>query len=174
MKLMYVNGFREDDKLSSTYLRLKEAGFDIEPCQWKYGDDVKRKIDECVKKIKPDLIIASSTAGLFVTDYDIPVVLINPVVDRRDLEKLFTDKDFSNYPLKPSKKSPYVGLILGEKDEILDYKKALEFFTDADDVTILKDEGHRLKNIQPLIDFLTDYIAFEENMVWIDRSGLKD
>jgi len=68
MKLLYVNGFREDYNLSSTYLRLKEAGFDIEPCQWKYGDDVRGKIDECIKKIKPDMIIASSTAGLFVTD----------------------------------------------------------------------------------------------------------
>ncbi len=170
MKLLYVNGFREDDKLSSTYLRLKEAGFDIKPCQWKYGDDVRKKIDECIKKIKPDLIVASSTAGLFVTDYDIPVILINPVVDRKDLEKLFPDKDFINYPLKASKKFPYIGLILGEKDEILDYKKALEFFKDADDVIILKNEGHRLKNIEPLVKQIADYIAFEENMVWIDRS----
>ena len=75
MKLIYVNGFREDDKLSSTYLRLKEAGFDIKPCQWKYGDDVKQKIDKCIQKIKPDLIVASSTAGLFVRPFNIPCQL---------------------------------------------------------------------------------------------------
>ena len=153
MKLMYVNGFREDNKLSSTYIKLKEAGFDIKPCQWKYGDNVKEKIDKCIKEIKPELIIASSTGGLFVTDYDIPVVLINPVVDRKDLERLFPDKDFSDYPLKPTKKSPYIALILGEKDEILDYKKTLEFFNDAE-IIILKNEGHRLKNIEPLIKLL--------------------
>jgi len=171
MKLMYVNGFRENDKLSSTYLRLKEVGFDIEPCQWKYGDDVGKKIYECIKRIKPDLIIASSTAGLFVTDYDIPVVLINPVVDRMDLEKLYPDKDFSLYPKKPTNKSPYIKLFLGEKDEILNYKKALEFFKNREFI-ILKNEGHRLKDIKPLIEFLADYIAWEENMVWIDRNEI--
>ena len=82
MKLMYVNGFREDNKLSSTYLRLKEAGFDIEPCQWKYGDWCKEKNRWIYKKIKPDLIVASSIAGLFVTDYDVPVILINPEIEK--------------------------------------------------------------------------------------------
>jgi len=171
MKLMYVNGFREDDSLSTTYLKLKEAGFDIEPCQWKYGDDVRGKIDKCIKRIKPDIIIASSTAGLFVTDYNIPAVLINPVVDRKDLEKLHPDKDFSSYPLKPANKSPYVVVIVGEKDDRLDYKKTLEFFKEREFI-ILKNEGHRLKNLKPLIEFLADYIAWEENMVWIDRSEL--
>ena len=171
MKLMYVNGFREDDSLSTTYLKLKEAGFDIEPCQWKDGDDVRGKIDKCIKRIKPDMIIASSTAGLFVTDYNIPAVLINPVVDRKDLEKLHPDKDFSSYPLKPANKSPYVVVIVGEKDDRLDYKKTLEFFKEREFI-ILKNEGHRLKNLKPLIEFLADYIAWEENMVWIDRSEL--
>jgi hypothetical protein len=152
MKIVYVNGFREDDKLSSTYLKLKETGFDIFACQWKYGDDVRKKIDECIKKVKPDLIIASSTAGLFVTDYDIPVILINPVVDKKDLEKIFSDKDFSNYPLKPSNKSPYIKIFLGKNDELLDYKKSMDFFKSRD-ITLL-DEGHRLKDIKVLIDFL--------------------
>ena len=172
MKLLYVNGFREDYNLSSTYLRLKEAGFNIEPCQWKYGDDVRVKIDECIKKIKPDMIIASSTAGLFVTDYDIPVVLINPVVDRKDLEKLYPNKNFNSYPLQPANKSPYIEVVVGEKDDRLDYKKTLEFFKDREFV-ILSNEGHRLKNLKPLIEFLADYIAWEENMVWIDRNELE-
>jgi hypothetical protein len=43
MKIVYINGFREDYKLSSTYLKLKETGFDIFACQWKYGDDVRKK-----------------------------------------------------------------------------------------------------------------------------------
>jgi len=168
---MYVNGFREDNKFSNTYLKLKEAGFDIEPCQWKYGDDVGKKIDECIKRIKPDLIIASSTAGLFVTNYNMPVVLINPVVDRGDLEKLYSDKDFSSYPKKPANKSPYIKVFLGENDEKLDYKKALEFFKNREFI-ILKNEGHRLKDIKPLIEFLADYIAWEENMVWIDKNEI--
>ncbi len=159
MKLMYVNGFREDDKLSSTYLKLKEAGFDIELCQWKYGDDVKKKIDECIQKIKPDLIVASSTAGLFVTDYDIPVILINPVVDRRDLEKLFPDKNFNSYPLKPSKKSPYIAVLLGTEDKILDYKKAYEFFED-NEVTLITYEGHQLKDIKPILEEIRKYKYF--------------
>jgi len=159
MKLMYVNGFREDYNLSSTYLRLKEVGFDIEPCQWKYGDDVRAKIDECIKKIKPDMIIASSTAGLFVTDYDIPVILINPVVDRKDLEKLHPDKDFSSYPLQPANKSPYIEVILGEKDEVLDFRKALEFFKDRK-ITIVTYEGHRLKDIEPVKSSIENYKIF--------------
>jgi len=159
MKLMYVNGFREDDKLSSTYLKLKEAGFDIEPCQWKYGDDVRKKIDECIKKIKPEMIIASSTAGLFVTDYDIPVILINPVVDRRDLEKLFPDKNFSSYPLKPSKKSPYIAILLGTEDKILDYKKAYEFFED-NEVTLITYERHQLKDIESILRAIKTYQYF--------------
>jgi len=156
MKLIYVNGFREDDKLSSTYLRLKEAGFDIEPCQWKYGDDVRKKIDECIQKIKPDLIVASSTAGLFVTDYDIPVVLINPVVDRKDLEKLHPDKDFSSYPKKPSNKSLYIKIILGEEDERLNYKKAIEFFKNRD-LLVVENEGHRLKSINSILREIKKY-----------------
>jgi len=150
MKLIYVNGYREDYKLSSTYLKLKEAGVDIEPCQWKYGDDVKTKIDNCVKEIKPKIIIASSTAGLFVTDYDIPVILINPVVDRKDLENLLPDKDFSNYPLKPSKKSPLIKVILGCNDEVLDHTKASKFF--ETNICLISNEGHSLKNITPILE----------------------
>ena len=164
MKLMYVNGFRKDYKPSSTYLKLKEAGFDIDPCQWKYGDNVRTKIDNCIKKIKPEMIIASSTAGLFVTDYDIPVILINPVVDRKDLEKLFPDKDFSNYPIKPSNKSSEVYLFLGEKDEKLDYKKAKEFFKNAE-IIVLKNERHRLKNIEPLIEYLKNYVFLGSSLI---------
>ena len=159
MKLLYVNGFREDYNLSSTYLKLKEAGFDIEHCQWKYGDNVRAKIDECIKKIKPDMIIASSTAGLFVTDYDIPVILINPVVDRKDLEKLYPDKDFSSYPLKPANKSPYIEVVVGEKDEVLDFRKALEFFKDREFI-ILSNEGHRLKDIELVKKEIKNYKIF--------------
>jgi len=151
MKILYVNGIKFKKMPSRTYQLLKKAMKDDEvyQCEWVYGDDVKEKIDECIERVKPDVIVASSTAGLFVTDYDIPVILINPVVDRQDLEDLFPDKDFSNYPEKPSKKSNRISVILGENDKVLDYKKAMEFFDNAD-IRIVKDE-HQLNNIEPVI-----------------------
>jgi len=94
------------------------------------------------------------------------------VVDRLVIEKHFPDKDFSSYPLQPANKSPYIKVILGEKDEVLDFRKALEFFEDREFI-ILPNEGHRLKNLKPLIEFLVDYIAWEENMIWIDKSELQ-
>ena len=151
MKILYVNGIKFDDKISNTYLKLKELlkNDDVQLCKWKYGDNVSKKIDECIERIKPDLIIASSTAGLFVTKYNIPIILINPVIDRKDLEKLFPNLDFSNYPEKAQKNSN-VSLILGKNDEVLDYKKALKYFKDNVS-TIIVPQGHRLNNLEPII-----------------------
>ena len=42
---MYVNGFKEDSKLNSTYLILKKAGFYIKLCEWEYEDNIKDKIN---------------------------------------------------------------------------------------------------------------------------------
>ena len=156
MKIMYINGYREDDKLSSTYLMLKKEGFNIEPCQWKYGDNVYKKIDDCIKRIKPDLIIASSTGALFATQFNIKSILINPVTEKKDIEKLF-NKDFSNYPEKIKNKN-VLAVILGTKDEVLDYKKAKKIFDE--NIIYEIDAKHRIKK-EKLLPILKNIIAFE-------------
>jgi len=152
MKILYINGIKFNNRVSNTYLNLKKILHEDEiySCEWQYNDNVSQKIYECIKQIQPDLIVASSTAGLFATDFDVPIILINPVVDKNDLERLFPDKDFSNYPEKPSKKTKEISLILSKNDELLDYKKAQKFFKKTD--LRIVDDSHRLKNLTSLVN----------------------
>jgi len=119
MKLMYINGQRKEYDLTIPAEKIKEEGFEGEFCEWKHPDDVKK----CIEKIKPDLIIASSEVALFITDYDIPMVLLQPIVNKDELKKVYPTQNFDFLPDKPSKKASYIEVLIDKKDLILSKKK---------------------------------------------------
>ena len=149
MKNLYINGFKTDDRVSSTYLFLKNKIKDLINYDCNYYnfnlDDVKKLVDE----ERPDIIIANSTGALIAEEFDIPKILIDPVVDKKDLEKLF-NLDFSKFP--NNKKGNIRKVILGKNDEVLDYKKILKYYKNDD--IILVNDSHSLKNKDVIIDEL--------------------
>ena len=151
MKLLLVNGFRKEYDLTLTAKKLKEEGFKVEFCEWKHPDDVKK----CIEKIKPDLIIASSEAALFITDYDIPMILVQPIVDKKELNKLYPNKNLNFLPDKPSKKASFIKVLLDKEDKILDIKKIETFFEDRCVIHFAYDEKafNVNKDILPMIIF---------------------
>ena len=157
MKIIYINGYKETPELSSTYKFLKDKGFDISPCNWWYDNGINLdKIKGCIKNEEPDIIVASST-GCLIAEYlsDIPKLLINPVVDRTDLETLF-NKDFSNLPESVIRNGNIRSVILGSSDEVLDYNKSKDIYENC----FIYDETHRIKNKNIIETHLNDLIEF--------------
>ena len=158
MKILYINGFKTDNKISSTYLFLKDKVKNIINYDWNYYnfnlDDVKKLVNE----ERPDIIIANSTGALIAEEFDIPKILINPVVDKKDLEKLF-NLDFSKFP--NNKKGNIRKVILGKNDEVLDYKKVLEYYKNDD--IILVNDNHSLKNKKIILEELNKMVEYLNN-----------
>jgi len=168
MKILYINGFKESPQLSSTYKYLKEnlPNDEVIPCNWYYDNGIDiEKIKKCIKENKPDIIVASSTGVLIADSFDIPKILINPVVDRKDLENIYSEKDFSNLPNKPEHYGNIRIVILGKNDELLDYKKALNEY--KNDKIVLVDDGHRLENKEIILKEIKELKDFLNNMTFI-------
>lgn len=167
MKILYVNGYKESNKPSKTYLWLKEnlPNDKVVTCNWYYKDKIDlEKIHRCILKENPDIIVVSSTGGLIAEHFDIPKILINPVIERKDLEKLHPDKNFSNLPKKIEKYGDVKIVILSKNDERLDYKKALKEYPNAwivNDKHRLNDKSVILKAINTLKEFLNDLSYIE-------------
>jgi predicted esterase YcpF (UPF0227 family) len=168
MKILYVNGFKIKDKPSETFLKLKEnlKNEEVKECRWvcKNGKIDYNSIVKCIEKEDPDLIVASSTGGLIASQLDIPQILINPVVDRNDLEELFSDCDFSNLPLKVSIQE-YQTIIVGKNDEILIPNKTVEYFKGKKIIEV--EDNHRLENKQVVLDAVKNYIKFIDNLTFV-------
>jgi len=126
MKIMFVNGQRKEYDLTIPAEKIKEEGFEGEFCEWKHPDDVKK----CIDKIKPDLIIASSEVALFITDYDIPMVLLQPIVNKDELKKVYPTQNFDFLPDKPFKRASFIKILIDKEDTILDKNKIETFFED--------------------------------------------
>jgi len=168
MKILYVNGFKRNLKSSSTYLFLKDniKNNEVVECNWACENkkiDIK-KIYECIKKEDPDIIVASSTGGIIVLQLNIPQILINPVIDRNDLEQLFPDCDFSNLPEKASKQENQI-VIIGNNDKILNPNKTIEYFKYKKIVRV--DDEHQLKQKNIILDEVDNLVEFIENMSYI-------
>jgi len=168
MKILYINGFKETPKESNTYKFLKENLTDeIVNCNWYYnnGIDIDR-IKNCIDKENPDIIIASSTGGLIADSFDIPKILINPVIERNDLEKLFPDKDFSNLPEQVEHYGNIRIVILGKNDELLDYKKAEKEY--KNDKVILVNDNHKLNNKSIILNEINNLKEFINSLTFIE------
>ncbi len=168
MKIIYVNGFKTENKPSSTYLYLKKNLKDEEviECRWlcENGKINYKNIINCIKKESPNIIVASSTGGLIVSELAEVQVLINPVIDRKDLENLFPKCDFSNLPLKASKQE-YQTIIIGKNDEILNPNKTIEYFKGKNIIEI--EDNHRLENKQVVLEAVKNYIKFINNLTFV-------
>ena len=147
MKLLIVNGFRKEYDLTFTTEKLKEK-YKVNFCMW---DQIK-DIQKFIHKTNPDLIIASSEAALFVTDYDIPMILLQPVVDKKELKKLYPNENFDFLPDKPSKKASFIEILINEEDRILDKEKIKKYFADKCIKTFIYDDDlNGPKNVFPIL-----------------------
>lgn len=167
MKILYINGLKENPELSKTYLYLKEhLNDEVIPCNWHYENGINvKEIEKCIKEHNPDIIIASSTGALIAENFDIPKILINPVIERKDLEKLFPEKDFSNLPERVKKFGNERIIILSKNDELLDYKKAINEY--KNDKIVLVDDKHRLENKEVILKEVEELKSFLNNMTFI-------
>jgi len=159
MKIMYINGYKESDKESSTYLWLRDhlPNDEVIQCNWWYdnGIDVK-SIAKFVNDTTPDIIVSSSTGCLIAESIDVPKVLINPVIERVNLEELFENRDFSNLPERVERCGEFREVIVSNNDEVLDYTKAL---IEYKNVTLVND-NHRLMNKAIILEKLNNLKEF--------------
>jgi hypothetical protein len=168
VKILYVNGFKTEDKPSSTYLYLKEKlkNENVVECRWlcENGKIDYEKIINCIKEKAPDIIVASSTGGLIVSQLPEVQILINPVIERKDLENLFPECDFSKLPLK-TKKQEYQTIIVGKKDKILNPDKTIEYFKGKNIIEV--EDNHRLENKEVVLKAVRNYMKFINNLTFV-------
>jgi predicted esterase YcpF (UPF0227 family) len=167
MKILYLNGFKKENKPSSTYLYLKKnlKNDEVLECRWYCNNGkIDIQIDKCIKEKDPDIIVASSTGGLIASQYAIPQILINPVIDREILEKNFTDCNFKNLP-KEAKNQEFQIIILGKNDTILNQKETKKFFKNKKRVEV--DEAHQIENKEVILKEINNMKNFINNLTFI-------
>ncbi len=136
------------------------------------------------------LILIGSSLGGFYADYfkiikNVPVLLINPLVAPEDIEKFigintnlktgeefnFTNDDFAKLLEKREIKNKTHDsvapryILLAENDELLDYRKTLDHYSNTStQIRRYTDGGHRFENNEALILAIQDLIQDYENI----------
>ena len=138
-----------------------------------------RQLEELVQKEKHAVMAGSSLggfyAGYFNVRYDIPVLLVNPLVDARDLAQFLgenrncctgerfvlteEDVDFLE-ELQRKKMRGYPDapacVLLARDDEVLDYHKAVSYFQGENQFVVeCVSGGHRFENEELIVSGLT-------------------
>ena len=162
MKIAYINGYNGENSNKAKILKEKYNATHIVLKNTINIDEVCKELD----KIKPDIVVASST-GCYVADrckYNNAIfIYLNPLIDIKFLEKL--GADISHINPTPSYKKNRI-ILLNEDDELLDYKKAKEYYKD-DNVYIFKKGKHKFENMDDLFKILDNpYLYNLDRLFW--------
>jgi len=115
-------------------------------------DFLKKTVCELVEKHKTDgLFLVGSSLGGYYADkiasyHNLPVILINPVVDVDDLIPIVGNVSELKKCVGDDTVNGGKLILLAEDDDLLDYKKAKSFYQTRGDVVIEKTGGHRFNN----------------------------
>lgn len=171
MKYFYIHGLNSTGAFTSGVLSatLKENVIRLD---WNANDTYTENINFLINQIDKqiqgdDFILIGSSLGGFYTNilsniYEVPCVLINPVVDvEKAFEKaktleFFTNVDFDtiypSYKVANTREKLLPRLvIIGMNDEILDPNIALNKWKNKCNLIITKDK-HQLANYEPFVN----------------------
>jgi len=158
MKILYVNGFRGSNTKVKTLENILNIKIDFNLIDYEKDNDY-RMIIENMKDY--DLIISSSTGSYLARNacerYNIPLISINPVIDIKEV--------FSRLEVKvPRIPSPEFLVLeelvlLGSRDELIDYKKTIEKLKNKSKI-VIKDSDHRFNNLEIASREILNFIKF--------------
>jgi predicted esterase YcpF (UPF0227 family) len=150
MKIAYINGFNGQNSSKAEWLKKHFNATHIVLENHLNIDEVCKKL----KLLKPDIVIASSTGGYIADrcEYDEGVfIYLNPLVE---IDRLKTNYGVDVDYVKSKKVYPKKRIVLLNKDdELLDYKKAKEYYKN-DNLFLFEKGGHRFKNLDDLKEVL--------------------
>lgn len=186
LNIVYLHGFASDNTTSKAVL-IKNKFSDkcnvITPTLSEKPLAAIKQIRDILAKDSHFLLVGTSLGG-FYADYfnkmaDIPCVLINPLVNVKDAFMLigkninhntgkefnFTEADYK-YLEKLNKEKKQISftespeyVILASNDEVLPYKKALQYFVSPNHwVEVYPSGGHRFNNDKVIIETIEDMI----------------
>jgi len=154
MKILYINGFEETLKDFSIKFLKENLKDEIVICNW-YNKEIKN----CIDKEKPDIIVAISIGCLIADSFDIPKILINPVIERKEINKLFLNKDISNLP----ERVEHYGNI---RIIILEKNKKIENEYKNDKIILLND--YNLNNKEVILNEINNLKEFINDLTFIE------
>jgi len=162
IKIAYINGYNGRNSNKAKILKQKYNATHIVLKNKLNIDKVCKKL----KKLKPDIVVASST-GCYVADrckYDKAIfIYLNPLTEIEFLEKL--GANISHLKKTPTYKKNRI-VLLNKDDELLDYKKAKQFYKD-ENVFIFKSGGHKFNNIEKLYEVIDNpYLYNLDKLFW--------
>ena len=199
--IVYLHGFGSGGSSEKGVLLKKYFGKShniITPDLSEKPEEAIKQIHSIISKTGRFIFVATSLGG-FYADYfnkfgDIPCVLINPLVDPDDMIKhigsnnsyatgksfIFTKEDYLylkrlkaridevNYTDSPE----YI--ILAKDDEVLDYKKAFEYFINPNQLVLLeRTGGHRFLNEKKIVAtvsmMIEDIGDYDFNQLYNDK-----
>ena len=177
--IYYIHGWGSSPK-GSTAQAIKHAFPDetFEAPHINYEDDpdkIKALIDKIGQRAKSDhdAIVVGSSAGGFWADYlgavyGVKTVLINPSLKpsmnfkKYNLPTEYLDKYSKLEKMVAKHPRHHMTAFSGEKDDIVPTKHVTSRYPNP---TILKDEGHRLSNLSPVIKRIKSLIGnFPEHL----------
>jgi len=158
MKILYIHGYN-GNPLGDKYDKLRQCYPEAEilaPQHDSIPQNVFHLLDGIASGLDAhdDLIVGTSLGGFwanfFSLRYGVRAVLVNPVVSpvkRLNFLGCTFAADYAAFE-KPddSPHRPAAIVLLAEDDEVLPYREALDHFSGACDVRILKSGGHRMKD----------------------------
>lgn len=188
MNLLYLHGFNSTGNSHKIdYLKTKIKFDHVEQPTFDYSniDNVLVQIDDIVNQLD-DIIVIGMSFGGFVAryvgmKYDLKSVLINPVIDYKDMYKhvgpQINHDTQEKWELKKSDVDNYKQLqtdynkpalmgnlvIVGEKDEIVDPHRVVYAYKNIAHVVTFENELHRFKDVQTLVPYIEEYI----NAIWM-------
>ena len=164
---IYIHGFGTTGAGSTKFKKLKafadETNQKAFALEWNEHQDaivnrLQKQVDNLIDTTKPVCIIGSSTGGNFalqLLDYfetkKIPVrfIVINPLlhVEQRKVDNhLFTSRLADQLKL-PSEKAVNGVILLGKKDEVLDYEYTQRLLAGTNTIVAGDDWNHTLSNV---------------------------
>lgn len=193
--IVYVHGFASAGSSSKGTL-LKKSFPSFKVITPDLSSDPKaaiKQLEEIVQGEKNVAMVGSSLGGFYAdyfnVRYDVPTVLVNPLVDAKDLgqflgknknyytgeEFVLTEKDiaFLEEIQEQKERRPYSEapecVLLAMDDEVLDYHRALRYFQSENQTVVqFASGGHRFDNEELVV---TSLMALLEDVWDVDFSS---
>ena len=163
--ILYINGYKGQNSKKAI---IFEKEFDAEHIIIDYDDmnSIKngiKKIEEILKNKTP-FIIASSTGAIVSQIFNVPQVLLNPLVEVEDLRALGCQNIAFLKELEMKEVFSKKMIILSRNDELLDYTKAKSKYEHKEfQNIIIKGDKHSITNIKELLGDLELYFNINNN-----------
>ncbi|MEI6605743.1 MAG: YqiA/YcfP family alpha/beta fold hydrolase [Verrucomicrobiota bacterium] len=158
MKILYIHGYNgtpHGEKYNKLRQSFPEADI-LAPQHDSIPQNVFHLLDGFASGLDAhnDLIVGTSLGGFwanfFALRYGVRAVLLNPVVSpvkRLNFRDCSFAADYAAFENPDaSQQRPPAIVLLAEDDDVLPYREALDHFSGACDVRVLKSGGHRMND----------------------------